>query len=75
MSTPAKPARSIASVPRLALDRREAAAAIGMGVTSFEAYVAPDLRSIRHGKLVLYPVGELERWVEGNAALTLERRR
>jgi hypothetical protein len=71
VSTPAKPARSISSVPRLALDRREAAAAIGMGVTSFEAYVAPGLRTIRQGKLVLYPIRELERWVEENAALTL----
>jgi hypothetical protein len=74
MSTPPKPARAIESVPRLALDRRDAAAAIGMGVTSFEAYVAPELRSIRHGRLVLYPVRELERWVEKTAALTLERR-
>lgn len=74
MSTPAKRVRSIATVPRLALDRREAASALGIGMTSFELYVAPQLRSIRQGRLVLYPVRELERWVEENAALALEAR-
>lgn len=63
----------MATVPRLALDRREAASALGMGTTSFELYVAPQLRAIRQGRLVLYPVRELERWVEENAALTLGR--
>jgi hypothetical protein len=62
-------------VTRIAYDRPEAAAALGMGVTSFETYVAPHIRSIRVGRLVLYPVQELEKWVEQNARLTLGRRR
>jgi hypothetical protein len=58
---------------RIAYDRPEAAAALGMGITSFETYVAPHIRSVRAGRLVLYPVRELEKWVEQNARLTLER--
>jgi hypothetical protein len=62
-------------VTRIAYDRPEAAAAVGMGITSFETYVAPHIRSIRVGRMVLYPVRELEKWVEQNARLTLEGKR
>ena len=62
-------------VTRMAYDRVEAAAALGMGLTSFETYVAPHIRSIRVGRMVLYPVGELEKWVEQNAGLPLEGKR
>ncbi len=57
---------------RLALTRREAAIALGMGVTSFEQYVQPQVRAVRRGKLRLFPVRELERWLDENAAMTLE---
>ena len=62
-------------VPRLALTRQEAAEALGMGVTSFEQYVQPHIRAVRQGKLRLFPVRELERWLEENAAMTLDSRR
>jgi excisionase family DNA binding protein len=65
--------RAVAAVPRLALTRQEAAHALGMGVTSFEQYVQPNIRAIRQGKLRLFPVSELQRWLEENAAMTLER--
>jgi excisionase family DNA binding protein len=58
-------------VPRLALTRQEAAEALGMGLTSFEQYVQPHIRAVRQGKLRLFPVGELERWLEENAAMAL----
>ncbi len=45
----------------------EAAAALGMGLTSFKKYVQPHVRVIRRGKLRVIPVGELERWAEENA--------
>jgi hypothetical protein len=61
------------SVPRLALTRQEAAKALGMGVTSFEQYVQPNVRAVRQGKLRLFPVRELERWLDENAAMTFER--
>jgi hypothetical protein len=60
-------------IPRIALTREEAAAALGMGVTSFETYVQPNLRLIRRGKLRLFPVAELERWAHENAEHVLER--
>jgi hypothetical protein len=36
--------------------------------------VQPDLRVVRRGKLRLFPVSELERWLRENAELTLEER-
>jgi len=60
------------NLPRLALTRAEAAAAIGLSLDSFERYVQADLRLIRRGRLRLVPVSELTRWVETNAAKVLE---
>jgi uncharacterized glyoxalase superfamily metalloenzyme YdcJ len=57
--------------PRLALTKREAAASLGISVDSFERYVQSDLRVVRRGSLRLFPVGELERWLEMNAAQAL----
>lgn len=58
-------------IPRLALTREEAAAAIGMSLDSFERHVQPTLRLCRLGRLRLVPVRELERWLEENAETTL----
>jgi len=58
--------------PRLALSKPEAAAALGMSLNSFERHVQPELRVIRRGKLRLFPVRELERWLEANADLTID---
>jgi hypothetical protein len=60
-----------APVPRVALTREESAAALGMGLTSFEAYVQPHVRIIRRGRLRLVPLSELARWAESNADATL----
>jgi hypothetical protein len=43
-----------------------------MSRDSFDRYVKPEIRLVRRGRLVLVPVRELERWVEREAALTLE---
>jgi hypothetical protein len=61
-----KPTRASA-IPRLALTPSEAAAALGMGLTSFKKYVQPQVRIVRRGKLRVIPVGELERWADENA--------
>jgi hypothetical protein len=58
-------------VPRVALSRSEAAAALGMSLTSFELHVQPEIRLIRRGKLRLVPVKELTRWCDENAERTL----
>jgi excisionase family DNA binding protein len=60
--------------PRMALTPDEAADALGLSRDSFDRYVRDELRLVRRGRLVLVPVRELERWVERNAALTLEPR-
>jgi hypothetical protein len=63
----------VAPIPRLALTREEAAAAIGMSLDSFERHVQPTVRLVRLGRLRLVPVRELERWLEDNAARPLDR--
>jgi hypothetical protein len=63
-----------APIPRIALTRDEAAAAIGMSVDSFERHVQPSLRMCRLGRMRLVSIRELERWVEENAEYTIERK-
>jgi excisionase family DNA binding protein len=58
--------------PRLALKPEEAAAAIGVSRDFFDDHIRDELRVVRRGSKVLVPVAELERWLEANAALTLE---
>ena len=41
--------RPLAPVPRVALTRQEAAAALGLSLTAFEDHVQPELRLIRRG--------------------------
>ncbi|HEU4722002.1 MAG TPA: helix-turn-helix domain-containing protein [Gemmatimonadaceae bacterium] len=53
-------------IPRLALTREEAAVALGMSLNSFIRHVARDLPVVRRGRLRLYPVSGLERWVREN---------
>jgi excisionase family DNA binding protein len=57
---------------RLALSRSEAAEALGISLDSFERYVQGELRLIRRGRLRLVPVSELTKWLDSNAARTLE---
>jgi hypothetical protein len=54
------------SVPRLLLNRVQAAEALAMSLDSFERYAQPELRVVRRGRLRLYPVAELERWIRDN---------
>jgi excisionase family DNA binding protein len=57
----------LAPVPRRALAREEAAAALGMSLDSFERYVQPTIRMVRCGRLRLIPVAELDRWLSEHA--------
>lgn len=63
---------STRTVPRLALTKPEAAAALGCSIDTLERHVLSELRVVRRGRLVLIPVAEIERWLERSAALTLE---
>jgi hypothetical protein len=52
----------------LAYTREQAAAVVGpMSVDSFARHVQPYLKVVRVGRLRLYPVAELERWLRENA--------
>jgi hypothetical protein len=53
--------------PRLALQRREAAAALGVGVDTFDRHVRPLLKCVYVGDLRLWPVAELERYLDEQA--------
>ncbi len=55
------------TVPRIALNREEAAAALGMSLDSFERHVQHEVQLIRRGRMRLVPVQELERWAQENA--------
>ena len=66
----------VAPVPRVALTREEAAAALGIGLDSFERYVRglgkkEMMRLIRWGRIRLVPVSELQRFAEDAAERTL----
>ncbi len=53
-------------IPRLALRRSEAAAAIGVSEDHFRAHIAPQLRWTRpgDGRVSLVSIRELERYLE-----------
>ena len=54
-------------VPRLALRVDEAAASLGMSVDSFQRHVAGELRTVYVGRVKVYAVAELERYLERQA--------
>ena len=64
--------RIVATVPRLALSKAEAAQAIGCSVHFLEEHVLDDLRVVRRGRRVFIPVKVLEACLERSAALTLD---
>jgi len=61
----------LAPIPRIALNRAEAATALGISLDSFERHVQPGLRLIRRGRLRLVPVSGLERWAAAEAESVL----
>lgn len=57
----------------LTLTETGAAKRLGVSAGFFKSYVLPELRVIRRGSRVLIPVSELERWIDRNAARTVEQ--
>ena len=59
--------------PRVALRvPTEAAASLGVSVDFYREHIAPELRTIRRGRLELVAMSELERWAERAAARAVE---
>ncbi len=63
------------SIPRLALNVDEACEALGVGWDFFNAQIAPELKIVRRGRRKLIAVTELQRWLDENAEVVLERAR
>jgi hypothetical protein len=59
-------------VPRLALTKVEVGEALGVSVDFVEDHVWPELRLVRRGRKTFCPVTELQRWLETNAAKTID---
>ncbi len=59
------------SPTRLALRPEETAAALGVSMDYFREYIAHELRAVRRGRIKLYPVPDIERWLDQEAALAL----
>lgn len=50
----------------------EAAGVLGVSPDFFAAHVQHELRIVRKGRKKLIAISELQRWLEENAALTIE---
>lgn len=59
-------------VPRLALSKAEAAAALGVSVDYLEEHVMAELRIVRRGRRRLIPIRELENWLDRSASRVME---
>jgi hypothetical protein len=60
---------------RLALQRKDAAAALGIGVDTFDRHVRPELRCVYVGDVRLWPVTELERWLGARAIMPTDNKK
>jgi hypothetical protein len=63
------------TVPRLSLNQQEAAEALGVSVTSFERHIKPHLGYVLVGARKLYPVRELEAFLNRESLHGGRRRR
>lgn len=59
------------TAPRLALQRKEAAEALGIGVDTFDRHVRAPLPVVYVGSVRLYPLPALEGWLASNASGTI----
>jgi hypothetical protein len=59
------------TVVRLALSKAEAAEALGVSVDHFERHIQQDLKVVYCGARRLYPIRELERWLDSRAEKVL----
>jgi hypothetical protein len=59
-------------VPRMALSQKEAAESLGVSPNFFRVEIAPRLKTVRLQSRRLYPISELQRFLEDNAELTLD---
>lgn len=70
--SPSSGGKPLVAVQPIALQKRDAAAALGMSVDSFERYVQPHVRCIRRGRMRIYPVLDLARFCDEHAERLFE---
>ena len=68
---PAEPEPVRVPAIALALSEEAAAEVLDMSVSSFRRHVRPHVREFKSGRLVRYPVSELERYVSEHARMAL----
>lgn len=56
----------------LAVTKAGACELLGVSYDFAQEHVFPEIRVVRRSRRILVPVAELERWLEKNAALTIE---
>ena len=59
--------KTVARVPRLALRRPEAAAALGISEEVFDESVRPFVPVVRRGRVAMYPTAGLLAWLNEQA--------
>ena len=52
---------------RLALSQQQAAEALGVSPDFFQGHLRHEIRCVRRGRRRLYPLTELQRWLDENA--------
>jgi hypothetical protein len=62
----------LSPIPRLGLRVAEAAAALGVSDDWYATNVAPEVRTVRRGRVKLVAVAELGRWLDENSERLLE---
>lgn len=61
--------------PRLSVQHKDAPAVLGIGKTSFERYVAPNVPCWREGSMRVYTIKDLERFLDQHKAVLFPERR
>ena len=54
--------------PKLALNQQDAAEALGVSPDFFRQHLRHEIRCVRRGRRRLYPISELQRWLDGDAS-------
>jgi excisionase family DNA binding protein len=54
--------------PKLALNQQDAAEALGVSLDFFRQHHRHEIRCVRRGRRRLYPISELQRWLDGDAS-------
>jgi hypothetical protein len=54
--------------PKLALNQQDAAEALGVSPDFFQQHLCHEIRCVRRGRRRLYPISELQRWLDESAS-------